>query len=134
MAVHETHTEVFIAVQDVRQALDHLNQAWRDKRFDLLEQCFDDDVVMKGPGFKELCRGKSRLVQSYAEFMQQSDITEYSESNHFVHEWGNTAVAGFDWSMTWTQSGKTDQGSGQDLFVFERRGDRWIAVLRVMLY
>lgn len=121
-------------MQQVREALDYLNQAWRNRRFDLLEQCLDDDIVMKGPGFQELCRGKSVLVQSYADFMKRSDVTGYSESNHFVHEWGDTAVAGFDWSMTWIQDGKSDQGSGQDMFVFKRRGNRWIAVLRVMLY
>jgi hypothetical protein len=121
-------------VQQVRQALDHLNEAWRHKRFDLLEQCFDEHIVMMGPGFKELCRGKSVLVKSYSDFMHKSELIDYSESNHFVHEWGATAVAGFDWSMAWIQNGKTDQGSGQDMFVFERRGDRWIAVARAMLY
>ena len=121
-------------MQQVREALDHLNKAWRRKRFDQLAECFADDIVMKGPGLKELCRGRDVLVQSYSDFMQKSELTDYSESNHFVHEWGDTAVAGFDWSMSWIQDGKTDQGSGQDMFVFERRGDRWIAVLRVMLY
>jgi hypothetical protein len=123
-----------VAMQEVRQALDHLNQSWLKKRFDLLEQCFDEDVVMTGPGFKELCRGRSHMVQSYRDFMQKSEVTEYIESNHFVHEWGNTAVAGFDWSMTWIQNGKSDHGTGHDMFVFERRGDRWIAVLRAMLF
>src|SRR5450631_4149684 len=89
------------AMQEVRQALEDLNQAWRNKRFDLLEQCFDDDVVMRGPELKELGRGRSLVVQSYRDFMQKSDVIDYTESNHFVHEWSNTAVAGFDWSMTW---------------------------------
>lgn len=121
-------------MDDIRQALDDLNQAWRTRRFDALEQFFDEDVVMKGPGLKELARGKGRIVQSYVDFMQKSDVTEYAESNHFVHRWGHTAAAGFDWSMTWVQNGKTDSGSGQDMFVFERRKDRWVVILRIMLY
>ncbi len=76
----------------------------------------------------------SPVVQSYVDFMQKSDVKDYTESNHFVHSWDHTAIAGFDWSMTWVQDGKTDQGSGQDMFVFERRTDRWVAVLRVMLF
>jgi hypothetical protein len=36
--------------------------------------------------------------------------------------------------MAWVQDGKASSGSGQDMFVFERRGSRWIAVLREMLY
>ena len=121
-------------MNEVRQALDSLNHAWRTRRFDIFDQLFDDDIVMKGPGLKELARGRGPVVQSYVDFMQKSDVTDYTESNHFVHSWGHTAIAGFDWSMTWVQNGKTDQGSGQDMFVFERRRDRWIAVLRVMLF
>jgi hypothetical protein len=121
-------------MNEVRQALDCLNQAWRTRRFDVLGRCFDDDIVLKGPGLRELARGRGPVVQSYIDFMQRSDVTEYTESNHFVHSWDHTAVAGFDWSMTWVQNGETDRGSGQDLFVFERRGDRWLAVLRVMLF
>ena len=121
-------------MDEVRQTLDSLNLAWRTRRFDDLAEFFDDDIVMKGPGLKELARGKGAVVQGYADFMQKSEITEYTESNHFVHAWDLTAIAGFDWSMAWVQNGKTDQGSGQDLFVFRRRSDRWVAVMRVMLF
>jgi hypothetical protein len=89
-------------------------------------------VVMMGPGLKELARGRGPVVQSYVDFLQLVRLTDYTESNHFVHSWDHTAVAGFDWSMTWVQNGRTDRGSGQDMFVFERRTDRWIAVLRVV--
>jgi len=36
-------------MDEVRQALDSLNEAWRTRRFDVLDQFFDDDIVMKGP-------------------------------------------------------------------------------------
>jgi hypothetical protein len=88
------------AMDEVRHALDSLNLAWRTRRFDILDQFFDEDIVMRGPGLKELVRGRGLVVQSYRDFMQKSDVTDYAESNHFVHSWDHTAVAGFDWSMT----------------------------------
>jgi ketosteroid isomerase-like protein len=121
-------------MEEIRNLLDRVNEAWRARRYDELQEYFADDIVMKGPGLKELVRGKGPVVQSYADFMDKSDVTHYTESNHFVHRWDQTAAAGFDWSMTWVQNGTTDSASGQDMFVFERRGDRWIAVLRVMLF
>ena len=121
-------------MHEVREVLDSINKAWRTRSFEHLQQFFDDDIVVMGPGLKELGRGRALVVQSYVDFMQKSDVTDYTESNHFVHAWGHTAIAGFNWSMTWVQNGKTDQGSGQDMFVFERREDRWIAVLRMMLF
>ena len=87
----------------------------------------------RGPGLQELVRGRDALVKSYADFMTKSDVTEYVESGHAIDRWGTTAVARFDWTMAWAQNGIADRGSGQDLFVFQQRGTRWIAVERVML-
>ena len=121
------------AISEVRTALDTLNAAWRERRFDDLSACVDEHVVMRGPGLQELLRGRDALVKSYADFMAKSDVTEYVESGHAVDRWGTTAVARFDWTMAWTQNGVADRASGHDLFVFQQRGSRWMAVERVML-
>jgi hypothetical protein len=36
--------------------------------------------------------------------------------------------------MAWIQDSKADRASGQELFVFQRRGTQWVAIERVMLY
>ena len=66
--------------------------------------------------------------------MTKSEITEYVESGHAVDRWGDTAVARCDWSMAWIQDSKADRASGQELFVFQRRGTQWVAIERLMLY
>jgi Domain of unknown function (DUF4440) len=119
---------------EIRETLDNFNRAWRERRFSELSQVLDENVVMNGTGFKELLRGRDAFIQSYVDFMTNSEIVEYSESNHSVDQWGDTAVAVYHWSMTWSQSGKSDSGSGQDMFVFQRRQSRWIIVLRVLLF
>ncbi len=119
---------------DVMTTLAALNAAWLERRFDDLGRYFDEGIVMKGPGMKELARSRQALVQSYATFMSSSNILDYSESNRKTNQWGSVAVASYDWSMTWEQGGKAESGSGQDMFVFERRDSEWIAVMRVMLF
>ena len=44
-------------MEEVRETLDRLNAAWRERRFDDLNQYLDEHVVMKGPGFKTMARG-----------------------------------------------------------------------------
>ena len=61
---------------EIRRALDGLNAAWRERRFADLATCFDDAVVMRGPGLIELVRGRDALVKSYADFMAKSEITD----------------------------------------------------------
>jgi len=119
---------------EVRQALDAINQAWRDQRFDDLSTLFDEDIVMRGPGLKEYGRGRQPVVQSYVQFMAQSKVIEYRESNHAIDLWGDTAVATYDWAMTYEQKGETKSEKGQDMFVFARTGGRWLAVLRLILF
>ena len=118
----------------VRQTLDDINTAWREKRFDDLNRHFDERIVMKGPGLKTIAQGRAALVQSYVDFMGNSVVTAYQESNHSIDVTQSTAIATYDWSMTWDQAGKQDSATGQDMFVFERRESVWIAVLRVMLF
>ena len=119
---------------DILRTLSELNSAWREKRFEELGRFFDPDIVMKGPGFKELVRGRETLVQSYAHFMTESRVVDHVESNHAAHEWSETAAVTYDWTMTYEQKGETRTDSGQEMFVFVRRNAQWVAVLRVMLF
>ena len=128
-------TSTWDASNEVRQTLDRLNLAWREKRFAEMEPVLDEHIVMKGPGLKTLARGRSALVRTYVDFMSNSTVTAYEESNHAIHVNQSTAVATYDWSMTWEeQAGKQASGSGQDMFVFEQRGSQWVAVLRLILF
>ena len=117
----------------IMRTVDELNRTWRNQRFEELGQFFDEHIVMKGPGFKDLVPGREALVQSYANFMKQSKVTEFAASNHSIHSWGDTAAATYDWTIGYEQDGKVHRDSGQEMFVFVRRGPRWLAVLRVML-
>ena len=121
-------------MNDILRTLNELNGAWRERRFEDLARFFDPDILMKGPGLKELARGREALVKSYADFMAQSRIVDYAESDHFTHAWGDTAVVTYNWTMTYEQKAETKHESGQDLFVFLRRDSRWVAILRLMLF
>jgi len=121
-------------MDQVRKTLDAINQAWREGRFDALAELLDEHIVMKGPGLKELVRGRQAAIQSYVQFMAQSNVVEYAESNHAIDVWGTIAAATYDWAMTYEQKGRTKTEKGQDMFVFRRSGLGWVAVLRVILF
>ena len=121
-------------MDEILRTLSELNSAWRERRFEELTAFFDPAVVMKGPGLKELVRGRDALVQSYRDFMAQSKIVEYAESDHSTHIWGDTAAVTYAWIMAYEQKGETKRESGQDMFVFVRRDSNWLAILRVMLF
>ena len=99
-----------------------------------MEPHVDENIVMKGPGLKEYAKGRQAFIESYAQFMEKSHVTEYAESNHVINTWGNVAVATYDWTMTYEQKGQTKTDKGNDMFVFHRVPNGWEAVLRVILF
>jgi hypothetical protein len=121
-------------MDQVRQTPDAINQAWREQRFDTMTDLLDENIVMKGPELKEYGRGRQAFVQSYVQFMAQSKVIEYAESNHAVDMWGDIAVATYDWAMTYEQKGQTRIDKGHDMFVFTRSGSAWLAVFRLILF
>ena len=121
-------------MDQVRETLNAINQAWRERRFNALNEFFDENIVMKGPGLKEYARGRQAFVQSYVQFMARSKIIEYAESNQVIDIWGDVAAAAYDWAMTYEQQGQTKTEKGQDMFVFNHTHTAWVAVLRLILY
>ncbi len=121
-------------MDQVRETLDAINQAWRERRFDDMAQFIDEDIVMKGPGLKEFGRGREAIIQSYVQFMAQSTVIAYAESNHAIDIWGDVAAATYDWEMTYEQKGETKTEKGQDMFVFAHRASGWVAILRLILF
>jgi hypothetical protein len=118
----------------VRETLDAINRAWRQHNFAAMETHLDENIVMRGPGLKEYANGRRAFIESYAQFMDKSHVTEYAETNHAINTWGNVAVATYDWTMTYEQKGQTKTDKGNDMFVFHRVPNGWEAVLRVVLF
>jgi hypothetical protein len=121
-------------MNSVRDTLDAINQGWLKRRFEALAPFFDENVVMKGPGLKELVRGRDATIQSYVQFMAQTNVIEYAESNHAIDQWDGVACVTYDWEMTYEQKNETRTDQGQDMFVFSRSGSDWLVVLRLILF
>jgi hypothetical protein len=52
----------------IRSVLTRIDAAWREKKFDGLEECFDDDAVIVGPNYAEYAVGGKACAESYREF------------------------------------------------------------------
>jgi len=121
-------------MENVRETLDAINGAWRQRNFSAMEAHLDENVVMRGPGFKEYAKGRPTFIETYAQFMSKSHITEYVESHFAIDTWGYVAAACYDWTMTYEQKGHARTAEGHDMFVFHRVSDGWAAILRVVLF
>jgi hypothetical protein len=121
-------------VDDVRRVLERINSSWRSGQLDQLKDCFHPDMVIVGPGNQELARGREACVASYRDFLRDCAVRSYRESDLAVREWDGVAVACYAWEMEFEQGGRLHREVGTDQYVFERRGEAWLAVWRAVTF
>jgi hypothetical protein len=109
-----------------------INQAWLNGRVDDLNQIFHEDMIIIGPDFQELSRGRASCVKSYRDFLAQAKVIDYRESESIVDDWVTVAVATSPWEMTYELGGQRYRESGHDTFVFKKEDGQWQAVWRLM--
>jgi hypothetical protein len=121
----------------IRDLLSRINDAWIKQRGEVLtaslNQCFAEDVVMRGPGFVFVGKGRDLVVQSYRDFVRQAEVKSVSLDEPGIDVTGETATAQYKWAMTYALNGQEYTEHGHDIFVLARRGKKWLAVWRAML-
>jgi hypothetical protein len=101
-----------IAVENaVRSVLTRIDAAWREKKFDGLEECFDDGAVIVGPNYAEYAVGGKACAESY-------------------RAWPDTAVYTFAWQMTYERENGPHREAGTDQLVLGRFGAHWRVLFR----
>jgi ketosteroid isomerase-like protein len=121
----------------IRDLLSRLNDAWTKQRGEAmaaaLNECFAEDVVMRGPSFAFLGKGRDFMVQSYHDFVSQAEVKSLSLDEPEIDATGETAIAQYNWTITYVLGRQEYTEHGRDVFVFARRDNKWLAVWRAML-
>jgi hypothetical protein len=121
----------------IRDLLSRINNAWINQRGEAmtaaLNDCFAEDVVMRGPDFAFIGKGRDLVVQSYRDFISNAEVKSVSLDEPAIDVTGETATAQYKWAMTYVLGGQEYTESGRDLFVIARRDKKWLAVWRAML-
>ena|ERR1700756_3951092 len=134
MAEQRSSTVEQIAIRDL---LSRINEAWINLRGEsmiaALNECFAKDVVMRGPDFAFLGKGRDLVVQSYCDFVTNAEVKSVSLDEPEIDVTGETATAQYKWTMAYALNGQEYTEHGRDLFVLARRDNKWLAVWRAML-
>ena len=121
----------------IRDLLARINNAWINQQGEAmiatLKDCFAEDVVMRGPDFALIGKGRDFLVQSYRDFISNAEVKNVSLDEPTIDVSAETATAQYKWAMTYVLGGQEYNESGRDLFVIARRDKKWLAVWRAML-
>jgi hypothetical protein len=114
------------------EVLDHITAAWRGGRPEAMAEFLDEHVGMASPGFTGHLVGRQALVDSFAAFAREARIHDYRQGQVRVDGSGGVAVAQYPFEMVYEREGDQWRSKGWDVWVFEHRGEKWIAVWRTM--
>jgi|SRR4030095_3915592 uncharacterized protein (TIGR02246 family) len=120
-------------VFEIQNVVRKVNDAWLKGNVASLSDCFHEDMVIRGPGFQELCRGRAACVKSYEDFLAQANVEEFKEAPATIDVFGSTAIANFEWQMTYQLSGKQYREPGSDTLVLTNERGRWLVLWRLVL-
>jgi len=115
---------------EVRDVIERINNAWRLKHFDGLEECFKEDAVILGPNHVVYAQGRSACSDSYREFATNTDILDYAESEQVLRIWGDTAVFTFRWKIYYRRMEGPKLEEGTDQLVLCRNSGNWQVAFR----
>jgi len=117
----------------VHEVLAAINRAWRNGQPMEMYEYLHPDITMALPGFKEKVAGRHTFLASFVEFCANAQVVQYSESDENINVIDRVAIANFKFNMVYDRVSYRAQSTGRDVWVFERVGDRWLAVWRTMI-
>ncbi len=119
-------------VDEIRQLMKKINQAWLQGRPQELKAYFHPDIQFVGPNLVTLGAGREICIDSYQDFLNQAVIKKYTESEYDIQIWESTAIASYTFNIEYDMKGKPQRDTGKDLFVFAVDLGKWLAVWRLM--
>ncbi len=120
------------AQQDMWKTLQEINMAWAQGRLDDLRQYFHKDMVIVAPGFQQRVNGQDACIKTFEEFVNQASNIAYEETPLAVDVCGDTAVVAYEYEVRYDMKGESHRETGQDIFIFAREGQHWLAIWRTM--
>jgi len=118
---------------EIEALLRKLNRAWLAGDGEGLAELIHEDAVIVRPGFEGQSVGRFAWVASYLDFMAAATIHSFEEDRFVIDVWGDTAVANYEFVLSYEVAGAERTDRGRDLFALNRERDGWVVVWRTLV-
>jgi ketosteroid isomerase-like protein len=116
----------------IRRLISGVSEAWLAGDASRLNQYFHGRMTINGPDLQELGAGREACVKSYEDFIRETAILEYEESEPKINLYGSTAVVVCLWKITYEMKGQKHRDEGRDLLVLVRHEGSWLVAWRAV--
>ena len=81
----------------------------------------------------EKITGRQQIIESYWEFMESADVTDFKIVNESIHVFDETAVAYYSYRIHYTVETTNYDETVSEILVFQQHNDDWQIVWRTQL-
>ena len=114
----------------IENMINRLNDDWLNDRFENLSRYFHKQVVMIQPGTHKKVTGREEMIDSYREFMEESEVLDFRIKNLRIDVFENTAIAIYTFNIKYrVETTKYDEG-GLETLVLNLHKGHWQIVWR----
>ena len=118
--------------QEIRRLISGMSKTWLSGDANGLNQYFHEQMAIRGPDLQLLGTGKQTCVKSYEDFINQTTVLDYEESEPEIDLYSETAVVVCPWKIAYELKGQKYREKGRDLLVLVRNGRGWLVAWRAV--
>lgn len=116
------------STDEILEFISALNKCWTIGDPADLKNFFHQDMLAITPVDSFCLVGGPACVAGWTKFRETTAIKSWTEANHIVRNFGNTAVVAYTYEIAFSMNGKDHLEHGRDLFFLIHENDRWQVV------
>ncbi len=111
--------------KEIESLINRMNDDWLNERIENLDQYFHKKAVLIQPGTHNKITGREAIIDSYREFTDEAEVSDFSIKDFQVDVFGETAVALYTFCIRYRIESTSYDESGLEILVFNRHKDKW---------
>lgn len=119
-------------LEALRSVVRAINDRWRAKDYDRIGDLLAEEAVIAPPGFDQRVRGRNAYVQSYRDYDQAANTSEFWVGDPQIDLAGDVAVVISPFRVVYEIQSVRHREKGFDILVFSRSRGVWKVVWRTM--
>ena len=117
----------------IEELIRQLNHCWIHKQFEEMEPFFHKEVVLHQPENTNKMTGREQLIESYWQFMQEAEVSDFKVRDMDIEVFENTAVAYYTFRIHYSVENTQYDETGSEMLVFNLHKNHWVIVWRMQL-
>jgi len=116
--------------KEIENLINRMNDDWLNDRIENLSRYFHKQVVMIQPGTHKKLIGREELVDSYREFMEEAEVSDFRIKDLRIDVFEYTAIVLYTFSIKYKVDSTNYDEEGLEILVLNLHKGHWQIVWR----